>query len=264
MKIIATALLTLALLAGGAPTVEAVAATAEPAASASQAPAVSVPAKPKKVTIKDGAEKKRKVETTTATVGDLLTELGITLGEHDLVKPAVTKKLKRHTKVRIYRITVSTSVVTEAVPFKVEKVKNPELARGVKNVLVAGVPGSAERTYQVTTVNGEVLKKKQLLAETVLLAPVTQVVEVGTKGKALNLARLKLWNKIAKCESGGRWNIKTGNGYYGGLQFNLATWRSVGGRDFASHPHKASKAEQITVANRLYAKRGSRPWGGCA
>ncbi|MDO5533834.1 MAG: transglycosylase family protein [Propionibacteriaceae bacterium] len=77
----------------------------------------------------------------------------------------------------------------------------------------------------------------------------------------INLARADMWDRIAKCESGGRWNINTGNGYYGGLQFNLGTWRSVNGTDFAAYPHQASRAEQITVANRLYAKRGLQPWG---
>lgn len=80
------------------------------------------------------------------------------------------------------------------------------------------------------------------------------------KKHKINLARKKQWEKIAKCESGGRWHINTHNGYYGGLQFNLATWRSVRGQDFARYPHKASKAEQITVANRLYKKRGFKPW----
>ncbi|WP_052459735.1 transglycosylase family protein [Tessaracoccus massiliensis] len=76
----------------------------------------------------------------------------------------------------------------------------------------------------------------------------------------LNLARAATWDRIARCESGNRWNINTGNGYYGGLQFNLATWRSVGGTDFAAYPHHATREEQITVANRLHAKRGFQPW----
>jgi hypothetical protein len=151
---------------------------------------------------------------------------------------------------------------TEVVKPTVIKQTNPKKRRGVNKVLVAGTPGSAERTYTLTTVNGK-LTTKVLVTETVLLAPVAKVVEVGTKGKPLNLAHLKLWNKIARCESGGNWHINTGNGYYGGLQFNLATWRANGGHDFAAKPNKASKAEQITVANRLYAKRGTRPWG-CA
>ncbi len=77
---------------------------------------------------------------------------------------------------------------------------------------------------------------------------------------ALNLARAAMWDRIAKCESGGRWNINTGNGYYGGLQFNNATWLSVNGDDFAPRADLATRAEQITVANRLYAKRGLQPW----
>jgi len=89
-------------------------------------------------------------------------------------------------------------------------------------------------------------------------APVASV-----SGSGMNLARASLWDRIARCESGNNWSINTGNGYYGGLQFNLATWRSVRGQDFAAYPHHASRAQQITVANRLYAQRGTQPWS-CA
>lgn len=68
------------------------------------------------------------------------------------------------------------------------------------------------------------------------------------------------WDQVAACESGGNWSINTGNGYYGGLQFNLGTWRSNGG---GGYPHQASKAEQIRVATNLYNARGSSPWPHC-
>ena len=113
-------------------------------------------------------------------------------------------------------------------------------------------------TYQVPVEVKPGRATTEVVAETITKKVVNKKVLVGT-GK-LNLARLSKWNKIAKCESGGRWHINTRNGYYGGLQFNLATWRSVKGQQFAKYPHKASKAEQITVANRLYAKRGFKPW----
>ena len=83
----------------------------------------------------------------------------------------------------------------------------------------------------------------------------------STSRTGINLARAAMWDRIAKCESGGRWSINTGNGYYGGLQFDYRTWLSVNGDDFAPRADKASRAEQITVANRLYAKRGLQPWG---
>ena len=69
------------------------------------------------------------------------------------------------------------------------------------------------------------------------------------------------WDNVAQCESGGNWHINTGNGYYGGLQFAQSTWLANGGADFASRADLASREQQITVANRLYAKSGLQPWG---
>ena len=71
------------------------------------------------------------------------------------------------------------------------------------------------------------------------------------------------WDVVAKCESGGRWHINTGNGYYGGLQFSRSTWKANGGGKYAPTADKASKAEQIAVANKLHSKRGLSPWPSC-
>jgi hypothetical protein len=65
--------------------------------------------------------------------------------------------------------------------------------------------------------------------------------------------RLAMWEALAECESNGNWSANTGNGFYGGLQFLLQTWRSVGGQGM---PHQASKEEQIYRAERLLEK----PW----
>lgn len=70
-----------------------------------------------------------------------------------------------------------------------------------------------------------------------------------------------VWDRLAKCESGGNWAINTGNGYYGGLQFNLGTWKSNGG---SGYPHQASREEQIRVAENLRAARGYAPWPACS
>lgn len=69
-----------------------------------------------------------------------------------------------------------------------------------------------------------------------------------------------VWDRLAACESGGNWSINTGNGYYGGVQFSLATWRSVGG---SGYPHQASKAEQIKRAQILQARSGWGQWPAC-
>ena len=55
--------------------------------------------------------------------------------------------------------------------------------------------------------------------------------------------------------------MNSGNGYYGGLQFSLATWQDVGG---AGYPHQASKAEQIKRGKILQARAGWGQWPGCS
>jgi uncharacterized protein YabE (DUF348 family) len=263
LKSLSGVLLTLALLAGGSTSTAAVPQPAlGPAIATPAVAAKSVVVKAKRVTLKVGPAKTKALKTKAFTVADLLAKRKITLGATDVVKPALTTRITKKTKVVVKRVALTTVTRTEKVAPPVTKQLNAAMRRGLTKVISPGAAGSATRTYTITKVNGKTAKKV-LVAQIVLVAPVIKVVEVGTKGRALNLARLRMWNKIAKCESGGRWHINTGNGYYGGLQFNLGTWRSVGGRDFASKPHKATKAEQITVANRLYKKRGTRPWG-CA
>lgn len=68
------------------------------------------------------------------------------------------------------------------------------------------------------------------------------------------------WDRLAQCESGGDWSINTGNGYFGGLQFSLASWRAVGG---TGYPHEHPRADQIEMGQRLHAQGGWGHWPGC-
>ena len=68
------------------------------------------------------------------------------------------------------------------------------------------------------------------------------------------------WDRVASCESSGNWAINTGNGYYGGLQFSPATWKSNGGTGM---PHQASREEQIRVAENVLRTQGIGAWPTC-
>ncbi|MEX0868494.1 MAG: transglycosylase family protein, partial [Nitriliruptoraceae bacterium] len=70
-----------------------------------------------------------------------------------------------------------------------------------------------------------------------------------------------VWDRLADCESDRRWDADTGNGYYGGLQFSLASWRAVGG---PGTPDDASKDVQIAYAERLLERQGWRAWPSCS
>ena len=81
---------------------------------------------------------------------------------------------------------------------------------------------------------------------------------------AANAASDSTWDRLAQCESGGRWDINTGNGFHGGLQFSPRTWSGFGGREFAPVAYQASRGEQIIVAERVLAKQGWNAWPVCS
>lgn len=70
-----------------------------------------------------------------------------------------------------------------------------------------------------------------------------------------------VWEKLAQCEARGNWSIDTGNGYYGGLQFNMSAWNGAGG---TGNPAQASKDEQIMRGKILQERRGWSPWSNCS
>ncbi|WP_329561418.1 transglycosylase family protein [Kitasatospora sp. NBC_01266] len=71
------------------------------------------------------------------------------------------------------------------------------------------------------------------------------------------------WDAVAGCESSGDWATNTGNGYYGGLQFDEETWRESGGLAYAPRPDLADRSQQIAVADHLARSRGFAPWPVC-
>jgi len=71
------------------------------------------------------------------------------------------------------------------------------------------------------------------------------------------------WDAVAQCESGGNWSINTGNGFYGGLQFTRGTWKAYGGTKYASTANRASRAQQITIAEKVLRGQGIGAWPVC-
>ncbi len=236
---------------------------------------------PKAITVTaDGTT--HEVNSTAPTVADALVELNITLDEDDRLSPEATTPLTADLAITVQRVSVEEVTRTEEIPFETTETKDDTLDKGTTEVDTEGVVGERSIVERITTVDGQVESTEEI-SNTVVTEPVTKEVRVGTKtstpstdgggsgsggssgsgNTAIDLSREAMWDRIAQCESSGNWSINTGNGYYGGLQFNLPTWRSVNGQDFAEYPHQASREEQITVANRLYAIRGTQPWS-CA
>ncbi|SEQ19946.1 resuscitation-promoting factor [Arthrobacter sp. OV608] len=221
--------------------------------------------------------------TTAATVGKVLEDAGLTLGANDRSSQPANAHVVNNMVVKVSRVDVGqTAVTTEDVPFKTETVESAELLKGEKEVTQAGAAGKLEKTFKLVLVDGREASRT-LVTESVTAQPVTEKITVGTKAKPVAQAapapaasastgantgaaapammNEAMWDKIAQCESGGNWSINSGNGYYGGLQFDIRTWIGSGGGAYAPNASLASKAQQIDIANRVYAQRGLQPWG---
>ncbi|MER6676444.1 transglycosylase family protein [Streptomyces sp. NPDC000983] len=99
-----------------------------------------------------------------------------------------------------------------------------------------------------------------VLAGAALLAPLGLLAAGGNAAAADG----GVWDRIARCESGGDWHINTGNGYYGGLQFSASTWRAYGGTAYAATADRASKDQQIAVAAKVQRAQGWGAWPTCS
>jgi uncharacterized protein YabE (DUF348 family) len=230
--------------------------------------------KPVSVTV-DGKTISRTV--VAATAGEALKQLGVSLGTSDRVTPAAATPLAPGAKIVVQRVATKDATKAVAVAFSTTRRTTADLYVGQTKVARAGVNGARAVVVRTTYVDGKLFNIRTISSK-VTKAPVGQIVLVGTKkrpaaapstsgststssGGAINLARAAMWDRVAQCESGGNWHINTGNGYYGGLQFSRSTWLAYGGGQFAGRADLASREQQITVANRVYADNGLAQWG---
>ncbi|MFJ4986191.1 transglycosylase family protein [Streptomyces sp. NPDC088732] len=103
-------------------------------------------------------------------------------------------------------------------------------------------------------------RQTALLAGAAALTPLALLAAAGP-AKAADSG---VWDRIARCESGGNWHINTGNGYYGGLQFSAGTWRAYGGTAYAATAAGASREQQIAVATKVQRSQGWGAWPTCS
>jgi resuscitation-promoting factor RpfB len=228
----------------------------EPSERLSRAGTRIVVSNPKQLTI-DVDGKTETLTSTAPTVGAALKAAGVELDANDEVEPAVGVLLSDGDEVSVTRIELSdkTEVVDVAQPVEYKDDKTME--KGTTKVLDPGQEGRVREHVLVTEADGEE-RSRLVLDSAPLAAPETKIVARGTAPAPA--VPVGVWDKIAACESGGNWHINTGNGYYGGLQFSAATWKSVGGPGL---PHEHSREVQIKYAKILQARSGWGQWG-CA
>ncbi|GGM84272.1 hypothetical protein GCM10012275_63670 [Longimycelium tulufanense] len=111
-------------------------------------------------------------------------------------------------------------------------------------------------------------KRRQQLAVGKLMTRAVLVAILGSAaagvGTFAHATPTSTWDALARCESGGKWNISTGNGFSGGLQFLPSTWHAFGGSKYAPSAHQATREQQIRVAERVLRSQGWGAWPACS
>jgi uncharacterized protein YabE (DUF348 family) len=228
-------------------------------------------ATPKKLTFAIAGDKPKVAKVAALTVREALDMRDVKVDKDDEVRPRLGKVLDGGEKIVVTKVRVAKKAVTnEAIPFATKTTSDGSMYEGEEEVAREGRAGHRDVTYRLRFENGELVTRKAVSVRDVV-DPVSRIVKVGTKERepepapapAANFASGgTVWDSLAQCESGGNWAINTGNGYYGGLQFNLGTWQAYGGTGL---PSSNSREAQIAVAERLRAATGGYgSWPHCS
>ncbi|WP_225725384.1 MULTISPECIES: transglycosylase family protein [unclassified Nocardia] len=222
-------------------------------------------ASPRSISLIDGVGNPVDVRLAAPTVGEFLKVAGIPLIQEDTVEPAPDTPLVDNMRVVVTRKRVENKTETDVPLDPPENViEDPTMNMSRSVVETPGAPGVQDVTYAVTMVNGREVSRKQL-SSTVKVTAQPKTIRKGAK-PGTEVPPVKdgpIWDALAKCESGGNWAINTGNGYYGGIQFDQGTWERQGGTRYAPRADMATREEQIAIAEVTRARQGWGAWPTC-
>lgn len=219
---------------------------------------------PKTVQIDDGGVI-RTVRLAAPNVGGLLEAAGAPLQQRDKVVPAASAPVVDGMQIQITRIRVEK--VTERLPLDPANTRIEDVNLNMSRQIVEnpGSPGVQDVTFAISKVNG--VETGRLPVANVVVSPAKNaVLRVGAKpGTEVPPVRAGgTWDALAQCEAGGNWSINTGNGYFGGVQFDQNTWERNGGLRYAPRADLATREEQIAIAEVTRARQGWGAWPTCS
>src|SRR6201996_8233350 len=218
----------------------------------------------KTVRINDGGAI-RTVHLAAANVSGLMSAAGAPLLDSDQVVPSAASPIADGMEIQVTRNRIQR--VTERIPLppNARRVEDPDMNMSRQVVEDPGGPGMQDVTFAGATVNG-VETGRLPIANNVIAPARDAVVRIGIKPgtDVPPVSDGSIWDAIAGCEAGGNWAINTGNGYYGGVQFDQGTWERNGGLRFAPRADLATRDEQITVAEVTRDRQGWGAWPVCS
>ena len=188
---------------------------------------------PRSVTLTDGTGAPVELTSTAGTVAGLLAERGVTLGPDDVSVPSSDTRLDNGTRVQVVRNGVGEVIEVRHIAPPEKVVEDAEMPRGQREVVAARQAGRADGGH--ARLRAERRGGPARAGQGRLLHPARAAHRQGRHQRRKAAPRVAavsgggVWDSLAHCEATGNWAINTGNGYYGGLQFDRQTWAANGG-----------------------------------
>jgi len=219
---------------------------------------------PKTVQLSD-AGVVRTVHLAAPNVAALLEAAGVPLLQSDEVVPAASSPVVDGMQIEVKRIRIEKVTERAPLPPANHRIEDPELNMSRQIVEDPGTPGTQDVTFAIAKVNG-VETGRMPVANVVVVPARDGVLRVGAKPgtEVPEVNNGSTWDALARCEAGGNWAINTGNGYYGGVQFDQNTWERNGGLRYADRADLATREEQIAIAEVTRARQGWGAWPTCS
>jgi uncharacterized protein YabE (DUF348 family)/transposase len=219
---------------------------------------------PKNVHVNDGGVKTDR-RLAALNVGLLLAAAGAPLQQDDKVVPPASTPVTEGMRITVTRIRTQKVTARLPLPASMRRIADPAMNQSRHVVVDPGAPGAQDVTFAVSIVNG-VETGRRLVAHDIMTPARPTVVRIGAKpGTQVPPVRNgATWDALAACESSGNWAINTGNGFYGGVQFEQNTWKRHGGLRYAPRADLATREEQIAIAVVTQAKQGWGAWPVCS
>lgn len=218
----------------------------------------------KTVQINDGGAM-RTVHLAAPNVAALLEAAGAPLQQRDTVEPAALSPVFEGMQIDVTRIRIDK--VTERIPLPPNNKRIDDVTMNMSRQVVEdpGTAGTQDVTFAVAKVNG--VETGRLPVANVVVVPARDgVLRVGAKPgtEVPPVTNGAVWDALSRCEAGGNWAINTGNGFYGGVQFDQNTWERQGGLRYAPRADLATREEQIAIAEVTRARQGWGAWPVCS
>jgi resuscitation-promoting factor RpfB len=218
----------------------------------------------KTVQLNDGGAV-RTVHLAAPNVAGLLEAAGAPLQQRDTVDPPASSPVFDGMQVQVTRIRIEK--VTERVPLNPNNTRIDDVTMNMSRQVVEdpGTPGTQDVTFAIAKVNG--VETGRLPVANVVVVPARDgVLRIGAKPgtEVPPVSNGAQWDALSRCEAGGNWAINTGNGFYGGVQFDQNTWERNGGLRYAARADLATREEQIAIAEVTRARQGWGAWPVCS